>query len=176
MPDNPPSINFAGNKQESVFDKIMNWTLTVGRLIVILTEIIAVTAFLYRFSLDDQLANLHSVIKEKKQIISNLNADESKYRNLQSRITLVSNLSAGATKIDQNITDISSLIPDTLSNTSLIFDTTQMNMNTDVSSVPSLKELMESFNKYNGAASISINNLESKPSAGLSVNISIKLK
>jgi Tfp pilus assembly protein PilO len=176
MPDNLPSINFAGNKQESAFDKIMNWTLTVGRLIVILTEIIAVSAFLYRFSLDDQLADLHSSIKEKKQIISNLSKDESKYRNLQNLISLVSNLSTGATKIDQNITDITGLIPSSITNANLSFDSTQMGMGAEISSTSTLKELMDSFSKYNGAESISINNLESKSSTGLSVNITVKLK
>ena len=52
MENSPASINLVKKNEKSSVDKFINWTLSIGRLIVIITEIIAISAFLYRFSLD----------------------------------------------------------------------------------------------------------------------------
>jgi len=176
MPDNLPSINLAKNKQTSPLDKFMNWTLTIGRLIVIVTEIVAVIAFIYRFSLDEKLVDLHSAIKQKQNIISVLKNDESKYRNLQNRIAIAATFSEKGTKISQTITDIASLIPTQVKIGNLILNKNQVSISADVVSVLSLKNFTDSLKGYHGIKSISIDSIENKPSIGLSVNITTLLK
>ena len=115
MPNSLPSINLVRNKQISLPNKFMDWTLTIGRLIVIITEVVAVTAFIYRFSLDERLVELHSKIKQKQDIVSFLKNDENKYRNLQDRIALAATFSKKAANSTQIITDVTNLIPNQLS-------------------------------------------------------------
>ena len=176
MPNNLPSVNFAGNKQPPLLERLMDWTLTIGRLIVIITEIIAITAFIYRFSLDEQLANIRSSIRDQKAIISNLRNDESKYRNLQDRLDLISTFSKKATKTNQTITDIANLIPSSVQINSLVVNMGRVDMSVDLHSTSDLKQLVSSLEKYNNTSSISINNLENKPSAGIAANITAMLK
>jgi len=173
---NNPSINLATDKQVPVFDKFIDWTLTIGRLIVILTEIIAIVAFLYRFSLDDKLANLHSAIKQKQSIVFVLKNDETKYRNLQNRIATAANFSAKGIKTDQTITDIKNLIPNQVNLNSLIFNKDKINMKVDVPSSLLLSNFVNSLQSYPEISSISIDNIENVPAAGLSVDISTMLK
>jgi hypothetical protein len=176
MPNNLPSINLVKDKQIPLFDKFTNWVLTVGRLIVIITEIVAVIAFIYRFSLDEKLVNLHSAIKQKQNIVSILRNDESKYRNLQDRIALAASFSEKGAKASQAITDIISLIPSQTIVNNLIINKDKATININTSSVLSLADFINSLKNYNGIKSISIDNIENKPSVGLSVSVTTTLK
>ena len=179
MSDNLPSINLIKNKQIPLFDKFMDWILTIGRLIVIITEFVAILAFVYRFSLDDKLVELHSAIKQEQNIISIFKNDESKYRNLQDRLNLAATFSEKATKINQtitNITDIANLIPSQTRINNFILNKDRINIDFNVTSVSSLASFINPLKSYPGIKSMSIDNIESKPSVGLSANITAILK
>lgn len=176
MSNNLPSINLATNKQIPLFDKFIDWALTIGRLIVIITEVVAVVTFIYRFSLDEKLVDLSDAIKQKQSIISVLKNDENKYRNLQDRIALASTFSAKGTKTNQTITDIASLILKQAKINDLILNKDRANINVDVTSLSSLADFIDSLKNYRGIKSISIDNIENKPSVGLSVNMTTMLK
>src|SRR3989344_3965746 len=135
MPNNLPSINLIKNKQIPLFDKFMNWALTIGRLIVIITEVVAVLAFVYRFSLDEKLVDLHSEIKQQRNIVFALKNDENKYRNLQDRLAIASTFSAKGTKTNQTITDIVSLISNQAIINNLIFNKDRVNIDADITSI-----------------------------------------
>jgi Tfp pilus assembly protein PilO len=176
MPNNSPSINLAKNRQLPVVDRFLNWGLTVGRLIIIITEVIAVIAFIYRFSLDERLIDLHSAIKQKQNMVSALKNDEAKYRNLQDRIALASTFSVKAAASDQVITDIIHLVPNQIEVTNLLLNKGRMNLDINVLSISSLEAFVESLKNYEKIKSISVDNIENRPSVGLSVNITITLK
>lgn len=176
MPNDLSSINLIKNKQIPLFDKFMNWTLTVGRLIVIITEVVAVVAFVYRFSLDDRLVNLHSTIKQKQSIISVLKNDENSYRNLQDRIALAKTFAAKAAKSNQTIADIAILIPSQTKINNLTLNKDRVNLEADVTSISSLASLIDSLKGYPEIKSINIDNIENKPAVGLSVNVSAIFK
>jgi hypothetical protein len=176
MSNSLPSINFVKNQQAPLFDRLMDWILTIGRLIVIITEVIAIGAFVYRFSLDEKITELHSEIKQKENIISVFKNDESKYRNLQDRIALAANSSAKGIKVSQTITDIVNLIPSQVIVNSLIFNKDKLNIGADVISAASLTSFINPLKNYPNIKSISIDDIENKPSVGLSVNISAAIK
>ena len=176
MPESSPSINLIKNKQIPFFDKFMDWALTVGRLIVILTEIVAVLAFVYRFSLDERLIDLHSSIKQKQTLVSLLKADEDKYRNLQDRIALASTLSEKNAKTNKIVLNIIELIPGGVKINNLIFNKDRITISADTSSVSSLTDFINFLKDYPSIKSVSIDNIENKPSIGLSVTVTTMLK
>lgn len=176
MPNNSPSINFVKNRQIPFFDKFMNWALTVGRLIVILTEIVAVLAFVYRFSLDEKLIDLHDAIKQKQALASLLKQDEEKYRNLQDRIALASTFSEKGTKTNKAVFDIVDLIPSGIKLNNLTLNQDRINISVNASSISSLTDFVNPLKSYPEIKSISIDNIENKLSSGLSVTITIILK
>jgi len=176
MPSTLPPINLAKDRHIPVFDRFMNWTLTSGRLIVIITEVVAVIAFAYRFSLDERLVDLRSLIKQKQNVISVLKNDESKYRNLQDRIAIASSFSTKAAKSNQTITDIVNLVPNYVGISSFVLNKDRLNMDIEVSSLSSLANLIDSLKKNPDIKSISIDNVANNPSVGLSVDTTIMLK
>jgi hypothetical protein len=179
MPNNFPSINLAKNKQISLFDKFIDWTLTVGRLIVIVTEIIAVTAFIYRFSLDDKLIRLRDLIKSKHTMISSMKDNESLYRNIQDRIALAAKFSIKAAKPNQTtkaIKDIVDAMPKQISIEKLDLNENQVKIGIGVVSVPSLSSFVESLRGHGGIKSVSIDDISNNPLSGLSVNITAMIE
>lgn len=83
------SINFFADQAQTTLDKFINWSLSYGRVIVMVTELIALLAFLYRFGLDRQLSDLHDSIKQQQTIVAASKPAEDNFRNLQTRLALV---------------------------------------------------------------------------------------
>lgn len=176
MPNSLSSINLIKNKQIPLFDKFMNWALTVGRLIVILTEIVAISAFIYRFSLDERLIDLHSAIKQKQNLISLLRRDEDKYRNLQDRIALASDLMEKNAKTNKVIFDIVGLVPQGATIESLTFNKNKLILSADVNSVLSLTNFINVLKDYPDIKAVSIDNIENKQTGGLLVTVTTILE
>lgn len=176
MPENLPSINLAKSKQTPLFDRFINWALTVGRLIVIITEVVAVGTFVYRFSLDEKLVDLNDAIKQKQNIVSVLKNDENKYRNLQDRIALASTFSEKGSKTTAIIANTVNLIPEGVRINDLTLNEDRVNISVNIGSVSSLKDLIELLKKNPKIKSISIDNIENRASIGLSVDITAMLK
>ncbi|MDP3998442.1 MAG: PilN domain-containing protein [bacterium] len=85
--------------------KFLIWALSVGRWIVIATELVVILAFLSRFKLDRDIADLYETIRTKQAIAQSSSAFEKEFRLFQSRIkgteTLVSNHVNPVSIIDQ---------------------------------------------------------------------------
>ena len=170
-------INLLNTKHSSFLERFINWTLTVGRIVVILTELIALGAFLYRFSLDQQLIDLHSKIKQEQAIVAYLKDSEATYRNLQDRLSVASNFSAAGNERVKVFKDLIAFAPP-----GIIFDDFNLTYNrvkisTEVYSVSSLSSFVDSLKKYSSVEKVSIDKIENQASSGtLAVTINATLK
>lgn len=88
MAEKKRKINLLPNKGDTLFDQFLIWALSIGRLLVIITETLALSVFIYRFSLDVQIIDLHDKIETASTIVQNFKEGEDTYRNLQARLTL----------------------------------------------------------------------------------------
>lgn len=68
---------------ETVLGKTLKWALSVGRYIVIFTELIVIVSFITRFSLDRQVTDLNRNIEMKKNVILAYGDVETKMRHYQ---------------------------------------------------------------------------------------------
>ncbi len=71
---------------DSILGKSTTWALSVGRYIVIFTEIVVIMSFLSRFQLDRQLTDLNKEIVEKKTVIESFGELEQNVRDIQKKI------------------------------------------------------------------------------------------
>lgn len=178
MPKNHhPSINLLGNKQGSIFDKFIDWALTIGRLVVILTEIIALSAFLYRFTLDRQLIDLHSKIKQEEAIVGYLKGEEETYRNLQDRIAVASTFFESGGKDVKVFNDIVGLAPLGMTFNDLTLTKNNIKIDANFQFISSLRAFVNSLKSYPNIKNVSIEKIENKLSNALiSVSITAALK
>ena len=177
MSKSPLSINLLQEERNDTVEKVINWTLGIGRALIIVTEIIAFVAFLYRFTLDQQLVDLHSDIDKKQKIIESFKEKEPVYRNLQERLAIISNYSNLSSLRNKNYHDIYELAPDDITFNYLSMHNDDMSMQINVTSVASFGSYIEEIKNNPNVIRLSIDKIEAKTSdAKIIVGISIGLK
>ncbi len=164
MENKSPSINLL-RKEEGKFDSFITWSLTVGRIVVILTEAIAFSAFLYRFSLDRQLIDLNDKIKVKQKTLDSLKNDEQTYRNLQQRLATISKIKDQAPEATKTLSEVLTLTPSDLFVTSFNLSPTSMSIKANTPSTDSLAKFIANLKSYKRVASVSIDKIEDKTSS-----------
>ena len=83
-------INLLGREErKGAGSRVLDWALTFGRYVVILTELIVIIAFLARFSLDRRLDDLYDSIKQKQIFLTANSEFEKEFRGVQNRMTAV---------------------------------------------------------------------------------------
>ncbi len=90
--------------------QLLKWALSWGKKIVIVTELIVVSAFLSRFWLDTQVANLSDDIQHKKDILEASAEFENEFRSVSNRLAGVQKITdtPSVTKI---LTETEKLLP-----------------------------------------------------------------
>lgn len=170
------SINLLKSSKNEIFEKFIDWALTIGRLLVIITEIVALSAFIYRFTLDRQLIDLHGKIKQEEAIVSFFKKNEDAYRNLQDRLKIASTYSAmsqNKLKISQ---DVISRAPKGMTFNEITVSDNVININANFQLVSSLKAFVDSLKNYKPVKSVSINQIENRlSSAQIVVTITANL-
>jgi hypothetical protein len=91
MANETRSINLLPGKDGGFLSQFLGWALTIGRLLIILVETLALGTFLYRFGLDMKIVDLHDQIKAQSTIVQNFAVQEESFRNLQARLALAKN-------------------------------------------------------------------------------------
>ena len=172
-----PSINLAKNRGDNLTDRIIAFALTTGRVLVILTETIALGAFLYRFGLDRQLVDLHDRITQETAIVNLLKKNEATYRNLQTRLslekTLMTNLSSSTTIYH----DLQTMVPTDMSLANLSFTSKTVHYDGTIPSLVELSNFINRLKSYGAVDSVSLDNIQDKTSEGtLQVSITVNLK
>lgn len=163
------SINLVKGKEKDFFDKFINWALTIGRLVVILTETIALSAFLYRFSLDRQLIDLRDQIKQKEAIVKLLKNNEDKFRNLQDRLVLASKTEDTSSKTVAILKETINLAPKGFVFNTLNVSKDSIKINANAQSVTALTNFIKSLRDNPNITSVSLDKIENKTASALIV-------
>lgn len=116
------SINLLPQEEfdASVVGRVLKWAMGTFRIIVIITEMIVMGAFLSRFWLDAKNSDLNDLIEVKSAQISSQSDFEKEFRNIQKKLDIIAEMSKGQ-KASEILSKISSKIPSniTLSSVSL---------------------------------------------------------
>lgn len=63
------SINLLSVKEAPIVDRVMYFFLNYLRYIIILTQLVVIAVFFYRFQIDQQIVDLKESVDQKKEII-----------------------------------------------------------------------------------------------------------
>ena len=171
------TINLLPKKQEGLFEQFLAWSLTVGRLLIILTETIALGTFLYRFGLDMKIVDLHDQIKANSFIVQNFAPEEKTFRNLQTRITLAKKADEASASIPTIFHDIIKMAQGKITFQNILIANELIRIQAQAASVSDLANFVSSLKGYSAVRSLSVDNVEDKPSkAAIVVSITAYLK
>lgn len=177
MQKKAPAINLLHTQRSSFLDRFFNWALTIGRVLVIIVELVAFSAFIYRFSLDRELIDLHSKIKQEQAVVAFLKEGEDKYRNLQDRLDIASNFSEIGARKAKVLNDITSFTPPGIIFNNLTIFEDRARIVANVDSVTSLSQFVDELKKYDMTESVSIDKIENKPTSSLiTISMTITFK
>jgi hypothetical protein len=163
MPDSPHvKINLIGKQKVSVKDDFLDWAVKIGKIIIVATELIALAALIYRFTIDSKIINLHDKIKNAELFVVSQKAKEETFRSIQTRldnikkteaetdtkIKILNDVLAAASSGDFSSTNL------TVSNNTIQFDGTSL-------SVFKINEFIEDLKKNPNVGGISLDDVSS---------------
>lgn len=170
------SINLIKNKSTTL-DEIVRWALSVGRLLIILTELVAFSTFIYRFTLDRTLIDLHEKISQQQAIVASLKDREATYRNLQERINEAEKITKSGNINAKILNDIIDKTPSEITYNSFAIENNQIAINSNVKSISSLTNFLKIINDYPQTSSVKIDKIDNQSlTSSLNVLITVKLK
>jgi hypothetical protein len=177
MVKNSASINLIKTDKNQLTNQVVNWALTIGRILIIIVEIIALSAFIYRFILDNQLRDINSKIKAEQAYLSTQKQKEITYKNLQDRLSLESSIINQGSEKMKLFKDIIALTPQGISFTNLTYSNNQFNIQLNTGSVFPLSVFINSLRTYNQTDYISIDVIENRTAdAVINVGLTVNLK
>jgi Tfp pilus assembly protein PilN len=91
---------------ETTVGRILGWITSTFRIIVILTELVVLLAFLSRFWLDAQNADLNELIEQKQAVIATSSEFEREFRNIQKRLGVFSELASNKETASETLNSI----------------------------------------------------------------------
>jgi len=74
---------------DSFSARVFRWLTTVGRYVIVFTELIVICAFLSRFWLDRINSDLSEVVRQQQAILKSTNGFEIEYSRLQQRLSII---------------------------------------------------------------------------------------
>lgn len=171
------SINLLRGQNKGFGDKFLSWALTIGRLLVILTETTALLMFLYRFGIDRQLIDTHDKIKNNGFIVSHLTENEKMFRNVQDRLTLAKKIDAEATKSSMLFADFYSFTTRHVTVNLLTLSTDSVKIDVSSQSISALNAFITQLKQRPDVSIVSVEKVENKTStATIIVSVTAKLK
>ena len=163
----------AGTRIESVF---FSWAVNAGKIIIILTELVALSALGYRFVVDRQIVDLHDQIKREKILLDGQKDKEQEYRNIQTRLTQVQTISFSTkSKIDIMNNILSAINNGNFSSTTLSLDQSEFTIEGYATSVFTINNFINAVKQYPEVTTISLDDIESSDK-GIRFRLLIDLK
>jgi Tfp pilus assembly protein PilN len=159
----PSSINLLRKHDQSLFDTLFSWAISVGRLLIIITQFVALGAFLFRFVLDRQIIDLNDSIRDKQTVVKFMENEEKTYRGLQVRLAGIAERQDQAASQEALLSRIVDLARGKMEFTSLTADAESVSIEGTTNSVTILQRLIDEYRQYPPVTSVSINSIDTEP-------------
>jgi hypothetical protein len=154
------SVNFLRGQRGQFLDKFINWALTVGRLLVIITETAALSAFAYRLTIDWQIIDLNDKIKQQQAFVSLLQSNEEKYRNLQARIAQAKTLGSKNEQMLTIFQNIYRMATGKVTFSNMTVSETSVKMDATAKTPDRLNRFIGEVKAYDAVQSVSLSKIE----------------
>lgn len=166
-----------GKKQSTMSDDIIKWALSFGRLLIIVVEIVAFSAFLYRFVLDRELVDLNDKIKGEQAIVLSLDEREAEFRNLHERLSTVKTINTTGNSKLKIFNDIIAFTPTEITYSAFVINNEKLLLEINISSIPAFTKYKDSLQEYNQINSVTVTGIDNSAGTNtVKVTIEAKLK
>lgn len=169
-------INLIGKARLSLADNFLKWAVNVGRIVIVVTELIALGALLYRFTIDRKIIDLHDQIKKASLFVKAQSAKEKDYRSIQERLLNIKETEED-TEAKINIMNeiLDSMRKGNFSSTNLTVAQHSISINGIAFSIFPVNDLLESLKKNPNVVAISLDDVAGS-AQGVQFKLTIEIK
>jgi Tfp pilus assembly protein PilN len=178
MPAAPKiSINLLGLEQQehSPMGRLIEWTTTYGRYIMVTTEMIVLVAFLSRFSLDRQLTDLKDEIQQKQEIIAANQTLETDFRQTQDSLNKIKVILEKQNIPTSTINALQRLLPTGTYFQSLSIADNKISSRVISLTVQSFSQFLTNLNTTKQLSNIEIGTVDKQTIAGIQYTLTAEL-
>lgn len=137
---------------QTTLGRTLTWALSTGRIIVILTELVVISAFLLRFFLDVKITDLSEAISAKKALIESSAEFENSFKKSAKKIEIYELLKNRGFKTPL-YEDIAKQVPDGVTLTNITFEEETVQIKGNSSSERQIQvfiKLLENLERVSG--------------------------
>ncbi len=153
--------------------RVLSWVLSSFRIIVIVTEIIVMIAFLSRFWLDAQNTDLNDEIKNKTAVLSASKDFEREFKNIQNKLNVFSKLTENQGIYTDTLSNIVSYLPSDLFLTSITFEGQLIEIEGYSPNEVSIQQLIVNLSSSGKFSDIALSKLETDTKDPILLNFKI---
>lgn len=171
------TINLIGDKGKNVSDIFLFWALYVGRLLIIITEAIALIVFLSRFSIDRKLIDYKDSIENLRAQVEFFKAGEEKFRDAQLKLKISDTFTASTSASVNLFQELLNQSNSRLLLSYISVSPSSLSVTAQSSTIGELSSFAQKLREHKLIESLSIEKVESKPkNALISITVTAKLK
>ncbi len=160
-------LNLYRGRKLQLIDKTLTWSVTVGRILVILTELVALLAFAYRFTLDRQIGDLKDQTQQKSVLVSAMAANEQTYRNVQERLLLISSANQINTQMQTRLATVLHSFPTDMTLNNISQTTSSIRVDAQFTQLDSVTQFVNSLRNDPNTLSLSVDKIDNRTSLGI---------
>jgi len=160
--------------EKGTWGKILKWTLTVGRHIVIFTELVVILAFLSRFKLDRDLTDLGERIRQQQAIITSWNSFEKEFRFLNKQLQIIEELRKNQIESNEILDELASLVPFDVVVSDFSVSNKQLGLTGNAFSETGLSTFLKSLRNSKKFKNISLAQISLNPEKDIGIKFQVK--
>lgn len=170
------SINLNGKPKETLTGVFLKWAIQIGRIIIVATELMALGALFFRFTIDRKIIDLHDQIKREELFVKSQQGKEKEYRSIQERLTNIKNTETETkTKITLMNQILKTISEGAFQATNLTVSQNTISISATAYSIFPVNSFIDSLKQNPNIVSISIDEITSTDS-GIQFKLNIELK
>lgn len=146
--------------ETSGFGTILSWALQFGKWSVIFTQLVVMSAFLWRFTLDRQVTNLRRQIEQEKAIISSYAQIESDFILAQRRLQYAAPILASQQATSNYLTLLHTVTPEDIWYERINFSPNSININAYSASLAGFSSFLTTLQRRPEFNSVSVGHIE----------------
>jgi len=164
--------NKAGN---SLSEQFLAWILTYGRYIIIITQIIVLSVFFFRFKIDRDHTDLKELVTQKQAILESLTDLETEIRRVQARLANIHTISANQDSLLKVIRFLQQRTPSDTSFTTLILSSDRISFLASSGNLRSFSYMLRQLQQDKKFTEVTLQDMNRKADGRIDYKIDAKI-